>query len=94
MRLPSALPYLISGIQIASGSAIVGAIVGEFFLSAGPTGLGSLIQGKVASFNMPELCAVVVVATLLGTIVLGVVTVLGEWLLKGWYGMSLEGHGR
>ena len=94
LRLPSALPYLISGIRIASGSAIVGAIVGEFFLSAGPTGLGSLIQGKVASFNMPELYAVVVLATLLGTIVFGVVTVLGEWLLKGWFGMSLEGRGR
>lgn len=94
LRMPSALPYLISGIRIASGSAIVGAIVGEFFLSAGPTGLGSLIQGKVASFSMPELYAVVVVATLLGTIVFGVVTVLGEWVLKGWFGMSLEGRGR
>ncbi len=94
LRMPSALPYLISGIRIASGSAIVGAIVGEFFLSAGPTGLGSLIQGKVASFDMPELYAVVVVATLLGTIVFGVVTMLGEWLLKVWFGMSLEGRGR
>lgn len=93
LRLPSALPYLISGIRIASGSAIVGAIVGEFFLSAGPTGLGSLIQGKVASFNMPELYAVVVLATLLGTMVFGVVTMLGEWMLKEWFGMSLEGRG-
>jgi NitT/TauT family transport system permease protein len=94
LRMPSALPYLISGIRIASGSAIVGAIVGEFFVSAGPTGLGSLIQGKVASFRMPELYAVVVVATLLGTTVFGVVTVLGEWVLKKWFGMSLEGRGR
>lgn len=95
LRMPSALPYLISGIRIASGSAIVGAIVGEFFLSAGPTGLGSLIQGKVASsFNMKELYAVVIAATLLGTFVFGIVTILGEWLLKGWFGMSLEGRGR
>ena len=95
LRLPSALPYLISGIRIASGSAIVGAIVGEFFLSAGPTGLGSLIQGKVASsFRMEELYAVVVAATLLGTFVFGVVTILGEWVLKRWFGMSLEGRRR
>ena len=94
LRMPSSLPYLLSGIRIASGSAIVGAIVGEFFLSAGPTGLGSLIQGKVASFNMPELYAIVVVATLLGTVVFGVITMLGEWLLKRWFGMSLEGRGR
>lgn len=93
LRMPSALPYLISGIRIASGSAIVGAIVGEFFLSAGPTGLGSLIQGKVASFNMPELYAVVIVATLLGTLVFGVITMMGEWLLRRRFGMSLEGGG-
>ncbi len=94
LRMPSALPYLISGIRIASGSAIVGAIVGEFFLSAGPTGLGSLIQLKVASFNMPELYAVVAVATLLGTLVFGVITTLGEHSLNRWFGMSLEGRGR
>ena len=92
LRMPSALPYLISGIRIASGSAIVGAIVGEFFLSAGPTGLGSLIQGKVASFNMPELYAVVMVATLLGTIVFGLISILGDRSLKRWFGMSLEGQ--
>lgn len=94
LRIPSALPYLISGIRIASGSAIVGAIVGEFFLSAGPTGLGSLIQLKVASFNMAELYAVVVVATLQGTLVFGGITALGEAVLNHWFGMSLEGRGR
>lgn len=91
LRMPSALPYLISGVRIASGSAIVGAIVGEFFLSAGPTGLGSLIQGKVASFNMPELYAVVMVATLLGTVVFALISILGDRVLKRWFGMSLEG---
>jgi len=91
LRMPSSLPYLISGIRIASGSAIVGAIVGEFFLSAGQSGLGSLIQGKFASFNMAELYAVVVVATSLGTAVFATITVLGEWLLNRWFGMSLEG---
>jgi NitT/TauT family transport system permease protein len=92
LRMPSALPYLISGIRIASGSAIVGAIVGEFFLSAGPTGLGSLIQGKVASFNMPQLYAVVMVATVLGTLVFGAISMLGDWSLRRWFGMSLDGR--
>jgi NitT/TauT family transport system permease protein len=92
LRMPSSLPYLISGIRIASGLAIVGAIVGEFFLSAGPTGLGSLIQGKVASFNMAELYAVVIIATLLGTFVFGLITMLGDWVLQRWFGMSLDGQ--
>lgn len=91
LRVPSCLPYLISGIRIASGSAIVGSIVGEFFLSAGQAGLGSLIQGKFASFNMAELYAVVVVATSLGTAVFAMITLLGESILNRWFGMSLEG---
>jgi hypothetical protein len=49
LRVPAALPYLISGIRIASGSSIVGAIVGEFFVGDGTPGLGSLIQRKSAS---------------------------------------------
>ena len=53
-----------------------------------------MIQLKVASFNMPELYAVVAVATLLGTLVFGVITALGEVLLQRWFGMSLEGRGR
>lgn len=94
LRMPSALPYLISGIRIASGSAIVGAIVGEFFLSAGLTGLGSMIQLKVGSFSKEELYAVVIVATVLGTIVFGVITMLGEWMLRRWFGTSLDGRAR
>mgnify|MGYP003328847640 FL=1 len=49
LRVPAALPYLISGIRIASGSSIVGAIVGEFFVGDGTPGLGSMIQRKSAS---------------------------------------------
>ena len=41
---------------------------------------------------MPELYAVVMVATLLGTIVFGLISILGDRSLKRWFGMSLEGQ--
>jgi NitT/TauT family transport system permease protein len=92
--VPSALPYLISGIRISSGSAIVGAIVGEFFVGSGTPGLGALIQRKSASLNMSELYATVFVSTLLGTFVFAGITALGEAILSRWFGMSLNERGR
>jgi len=94
LRVPSALPYLISGIRISSGSAIVGAIVGEFFVGSGTPGLGALIQRKSASLNMSELYATVFVSTLLGTFVFAGITALGEAILSRWFGMSLNERGR
>jgi NitT/TauT family transport system permease protein len=92
LRVPAALPYLISGIRIASGSSIVGAIVGEFFVGDGTPGLGSLIQRKSASLVLSELYATVGVATVLGTLVFGLITVVGERVLRRRFGMSLGGR--
>lgn len=91
LRLPSSLPYLISGIRIAGGAAIVGAIVGEFFVGSGQPGLGAMIQKKSQGINMDELYATVFVATFLGVIFFATVTLLGEWVLKTFFAMSLSG---
>jgi NitT/TauT family transport system permease protein len=93
LRLPSATPYLIAGIRIAGGTAIVGAIVGEFFVGTGTPGLGTLIQRKAASLNLSELFAVVIAASLLGTAVFAAVTVAGESFLRRKFGSSLSGVG-
>ncbi|MFM8478762.1 MAG: ABC transporter permease [Planctomycetaceae bacterium] len=90
LRVPAALPYLLSGIRISSGSAIVGAIVGEFFVGSGTPGLGALIQRKSASLVLSELYAVVLISTLLGTLSFGGISVAGEFVLRRWFGMSLS----
>ncbi len=93
LRVPSSLPFLISGIRIASGSAIVGAIVGEFFVGSSQPGLGAMIQMKANSaLDMSELYATVLTSTFLGTVSFGAVTLLGEWILRRWFGMSLSGQ--
>jgi NitT/TauT family transport system permease protein len=91
LRLPSSLPYLISGVRIAGGAAIVGAIVGEFFVGSSQPGLGSMIQKKAAGIAMDELFATVFVSTLLGVAIFGTITLVGEWILKRFFGMSLSG---
>ena len=92
LRVPGALPYVISGVRIASGSAIVGAIVGEFFVGSSESGLGALIQRKSASLVLSELYATVITATLLGTVVFSLISLGSEFVLRRWFGMSLSGR--
>lgn len=94
LRLPNALPYLISGIRIAGGAAIVGAIVGEFFVGSSLKGLGVLIERKKSGIHTDELYATVLVSTLLGIAVFTTITIAGEWVLKRFFGMSLSGSDR
>ncbi len=88
LRVPSSLPFLLAGIRIASGSAIVGAIVGEFFVGSGQPGLGAMIQRKSASFDLSELYATVLTSTALGTAAFATVTWLGGLMLHRWFGMN------
>ncbi|MCA9083066.1 MAG: ABC transporter permease [Planctomycetaceae bacterium] len=91
LQLPSALPYIISGIRIAGGASVVGAIVGEFFVGSGESGLGTVIQLKSARFKMDELYAVVLASTLLGVTTFTVITLSGEFVLRRYFGTSLGG---
>jgi NitT/TauT family transport system permease protein len=88
LRLPSSLPFLLAGIRIACGSAIVGAIVGEFFVGSGQPGLGAMIQRKSASLDLADLYATVLTSTLLGTLAFGAVALLGDVILQRWFGQS------
>ncbi|MEZ6059080.1 MAG: ABC transporter permease subunit [Planctomycetaceae bacterium] len=92
LRMPSALPYIISGVRIASGTAVVGAIVGEFFVGSSQPGLGALIQQKSAGFLMDELYATVICSAALGVAFFATITLGGETLLNRRFGTSLEGR--
>jgi ABC-type nitrate/sulfonate/bicarbonate transport system permease component len=48
--LPATLPYILTGIRLSVGRALVAAIVAEFFLAGG--GLGYLVQLSTANFDM------------------------------------------
>jgi NitT/TauT family transport system permease protein len=94
LRLPSALPWMISGIRIASGVAVVGAIVGEFFVGSSQPGLGAWIQRKTASADLPALYATIIASTLLGVAVFAVLTWAGDLVLRRWFGTRLDGDAR
>ena len=50
--LPSSVPYLLAGVRLAAGRALIGAVVAEFFLSVG--GLGYFILYNSRSYHHNE----------------------------------------
>ena len=87
LRLPNSVPHLIIGAKTSSGLAIIGAIVGEFFVGYGQQtfGLGYLIRQNSDTLKTDELFATVIAATLLGVGVFVAVSIVGALVLTRWY---------
>ncbi len=82
LRIPFALPNIFSGLRIASGLAIVGAIVGEFI---GGGGLGSVIDSARTQQRIDRVFAGVLISSLLGAILVGAVNALASLSLGSWH---------
>jgi NitT/TauT family transport system permease protein len=87
LRLPNSIPYLVAGAKTSSGLAVVGAIVGEFFVGADVDrfGLGFLIQQKLGQLRTAELFAAVIASTVLGVAIFAAVSLTGSKVLARWY---------
>ncbi len=81
VMLPSALPYILAGVRLAVGRAIVSVVVGELFGSR--AGLGFMVSQASEVFNMPRLFAAVVILALVGMVLTGVARAL-ERILQPW----------
>lgn len=82
VRLPSALPYVFTGLRQASSLAVIAAVVAEYFGGL-QTGLGSRITSAAAFTAYPRAWAFVVGACLLG-LVFYLTTLLLERLAMPW----------
>jgi ABC-type nitrate/sulfonate/bicarbonate transport system permease component len=69
VALPATLPYILAGIRLAVGKALVGAIVAELFLAS--QGLGYFVQNSTSNFEMD--------AAFAGILILAVVALLLNW---------------
>ncbi len=86
LQLPNALPNLVTGAKISSGTAVLGAIVGEFFAGAGANrpGLGYLIFAAKGQFRLDFLFAAVIACTTLGVLIFFSVGFAGDRCLLFW----------
>jgi NitT/TauT family transport system permease protein len=93
LRLPSALPYFLSGVKIAATLAPIGAISGEFLAGTSPNTLGYLlIIYRADPGKMPEVFAVALVSYLLGLLFVGAVQWLSGRLLRDWHESARSGE--
>ena len=85
LEWPAALPFVLTGAEVAIVLAIIGAIVGEFI--GGNAGLGYLAVAKLQDLQVDALFAVILVLTLIGLAMYGAVALLRRWLVP-WHQAS------
>jgi ABC-type nitrate/sulfonate/bicarbonate transport system permease component len=72
--LPSSVPFIMTGLRISIGRALIGTVAAEFFTGIG--GLGGLIQKYSASYQTDYMLVPVLTLMLLGVIL----TAVARWL--------------
>lgn len=82
VRIPSSLPYLFSGLKVATVLAMIGAVVSQYFGGLRTTSLGLFIKEKAALAFFAESWAAIVVASLLGVAFYLAVAGLERWALR------------
>ncbi|MBU2935209.1 MULTISPECIES: ABC transporter permease [Pacificibacter] len=77
LDLPTALPVVLTGMEVSVVMAMIGAIVGEFI--GGSEGLGYLAVAYLQELAVPELFGVIVVLTLMGLLLYTLIGRLRAW---------------
>lgn len=77
IRLPNALPYVLSALKITATAAVVGAIVGEFVASQ--AGLGMVIVNAQTNLNTPVAFAALLWISIIGLTLYGAVGLAARW---------------
>ena len=77
IRLPNALPYVLSALKITATAAVVGAVVGEFVASQ--AGLGMVIVNAQTNLNTPVAFAALLWISLVGLLLYGAVGLAARW---------------
>ena len=82
-----ALPYFFGGLRIASGLALIGAVVAEFVAGTGGQGAGLAYQILMAGIqlNVPRLFAALVLITLAGVGLFGLTVWVSKLALSRWH---------
>ena len=80
-------------LRISSGLALIGAVVAEFVAGTGGTGTGLAYQILQAGYqlNIPRMFAALLLITVTGVLLFGLMSVLANWAVGSWH-ESEHGH--
>jgi len=90
LQFPSALPYLLGGMKISGGLALIGAVVAEFVAGSGTgNGLAWRIVEAGNRLNIPRMFAALLLLSLLGIVIFFGLSALEYLLLRKWHESAL-----
>ncbi len=86
LMFPTALPYLLAGMRVAGGLALVGAVVAEFVAGSGAdAGLAWRIIESGNRLQIPAMFAALFLLSVVGVAIFLAVSLLEFVLLRGWH---------
>jgi NitT/TauT family transport system permease protein len=89
LRLPFALPHILTGLRVAAGLAVIGAIVGEFITG---TGIGGSIMVSRQQNRVDKVFAGLLLASLLGIGLFLLINVISRLALRHWHASEAGPH--
>jgi len=87
LKLPAALPQMLTGLRIAGGLSLIGAVVAE--IAAGSAGAGSGLAYRIAEsgyrLNIPRMFAALLLLAAAGIVIFFVLAALSHFALRRWH---------
>ncbi|MBX3446528.1 MAG: ABC transporter permease [Parvibaculaceae bacterium] len=94
LQLPSALPYILAGLKISGGLALIGAVVAEFVAGSGSgNGLAWRIVEAGNRLDIPRMFAALFLLSALGIAIFFALTLLENRLLRRWHESAVRREG-
>ncbi len=92
LQLPAALPYFLSGLKIAGGLALIGAIVAEFVAGAtgNSFGLASVIVEASYRLNRPRSFAALGLIAVAGVAIFAATSIFAWLMLRKWHESAIK----
>jgi NitT/TauT family transport system permease protein len=93
LRLPTAMPFFLSGLRISGGLALIGAIVAEFVAGTGgrASGLAYRILEAGYQLQIPRMFAALVLVSATGIAIFAAMSWLSHMLLRRWHESAQSG---
>ena len=92
LKLPSALPYILGGLRIAAGLALIGAVAAE--IAAGAAGSGSGLAYRILEssyrLNIPRMFAALLLLSVAGVVIYMLVALGSHLMLRRWHESALR----
>ncbi|MGH8923717.1 MAG: ABC transporter permease [Acidimicrobiia bacterium] len=85
LQFPSAMPAIFTGLRIAAGLAVIGAIVGDFFFRQGNPGIGRLLSTYQLRLQADQMIVAIFFSSLLGLALFTFVGSAGHRATRTWH---------